>query len=40
MFKIKKEAANILEYKAHNNAHIVNFVCLWKTWYVLPLIKL
>ena len=30
MFLIKKEIANIWEYKVGNNANIANFVRLWK----------
>ena len=31
MLQIKKETANIWEYKVGNNANIANFVRLWKT---------
>ena len=31
MLQIKKETANIWEYKVGNNANIANFVYLWKT---------
>ena len=31
MLQIKKETANIWEYKDGNNANIANFVRLWKT---------
>ena len=29
--QIKKETANIWDYKIGNNAIISNYVCLWKT---------
>ena len=32
--QIKKKAAILREYKVGNNAHIANFVYLWKTWVV------
>ena len=31
MLQIKKEMANILEYKVGNNVNFANFVRLWKT---------
>ena len=31
MLQIRKETANLLQYKVGNNADIANFVRLWKT---------
>ena len=36
MLQLKKETANIWEYKVGNNATIANFARLWKPWMEIP----